>query len=56
MLYYKYVKNKNESEDKMMSKKQRDIGQLATKIIAIILALLMVAGVAATLIYYLVVR
>lgn len=38
----------------MMAKKQRDIGRIATKIIASILAILMVAGFAGTLIYYLV--
>lgn len=38
-----------------MAKKQRDIGRIATKIIATILAVIMVAAVAGTLIYYLVV-
>lgn len=38
-----------------MAKKQRDIGRIATRIIAAILAILMVAAVAGTLIYYLVV-
>lgn len=37
-----------------MAKKQRDIGRLVTKIIAAVLAVLMVAAVAGTLIYYLV--
>ena len=35
-----------------MAKNQRDYRKLFTKIVAIILALLMVLGVAATLIYY----
>lgn len=38
-----------------MAKKQHDIGKIATKIIAAILAILMVLAVAGTLIYYLVV-
>lgn len=37
-----------------MAKKQRDIGRIATKVIAAILAVLMVLAVAGTLIYYLV--
>lgn len=37
-----------------MSKKQHDIGKIATKIVAAILAILMVVGFAGTLIYYLV--
>ena len=37
-----------------MAKKQRDIGRIATKIVAAILAVLMVVAVAGTLIYYLV--
>ena len=37
-----------------MSKKQRDIGRIATKIIAAILAILMVVAFAGTLIYYLI--
>lgn len=37
-----------------MAKKQRDIGRIATKIIAAILAILMVVAFAGTLIYYLV--
>ena len=36
-----------------MAKKQHDIGRIATKIIAELLALLMVGAVAGTLIYYL---
>lgn len=36
-----------------MAKKQHDIGRIATKIIAALLALLMVGAVAGTLIYYL---
>lgn len=36
-----------------MSKKQRDIGRIATKIMAAVLAILMVVGFAGTLIYYL---
>ena len=38
-----------------MAKKQRDIGRIATRIIALVLAILMVLAVAGTLIYYLVV-
>ena len=38
-----------------MAKKQHNIGKIATKIIAAILAILMVLAVAGTLIYYLVV-
>lgn len=38
-----------------MAKKQHDIGKIATKIIAAILAVLMVVAVAGTLIFYLVV-
>lgn len=38
-----------------MAKKQRDIGRIATKIIAAILAAVMVVAVAGTLIYYLIV-
>lgn len=38
-----------------MAKKQHDIGKIAIKIIASILAVLMVLAVAGTLIYYLVV-
>ena len=37
-----------------MAKKQRDIGRIATKVIAAILAVLMVVAFAGTLIYYLV--
>lgn len=37
-----------------MAKKQRDIGRIAIKVIAVILAVLMVAAVAGTLLYYLV--
>lgn len=37
-----------------MAKKQRDIGRIAIKVIASILAVLMVAAFAGTLIYYLV--
>ena len=37
-----------------MAKRRHDIGRIATKIIAGILALLMVAAVAGTLVYYLV--
>lgn len=37
-----------------MAKKQHDIGRIATKIIAAILAILMVVAFAGTLIYYLV--
>lgn len=37
-----------------MAKKQYDIGKIATKIVAAILAILMVVGFAGTLIYYLV--
>ncbi len=37
-----------------MAKKQHDIGKIATKVIAAILAVLMVMAVAGTLIYYLV--
>lgn len=36
-----------------MAKKQHDIGKIATKVIALLLALLMVGAVAGTLIYYL---
>lgn len=35
-----------------MAKKQRDIRKILTKVMAAILALLMVVGFAATLIYY----
>ena len=38
-----------------MAKKQHDIGRIATKIIAVFLAVLMVVAFAGTLIYYLVV-
>lgn len=38
-----------------MAKKQRDIGRIATRVIALVLAVLMVLAVAGTLIYYLVV-
>ena len=55
MLYYKCSKKiKNESEDKIMAKNKHDIGKIATKIIAAILAILMVVAFAGTLIYYLV--
>ncbi len=37
-----------------MAKKQHDIGRIATRIIALVLAILMVVAVAGTLIYYLV--
>lgn len=37
-----------------MSKKPHDIGRLLTKVIAAILALLMVVAVAGTLMYYLI--
>ena len=37
-----------------MSKKQHDIGRILTKVIAAILAILMVVAVAGTLIYYLI--
>lgn len=37
-----------------MAKKQHDIGKIATKIMAAVLAILMVVGFAGTLIYYLV--
>ena len=37
-----------------MAKKQRDIGKIATKVMAIVLAALMVLGIGGTLIYYLV--
>jgi len=37
-----------------MSKKQRDAGKIFTKVMAAILALLMVLGIAATLMYYLI--
>lgn len=37
-----------------MAKKQRDIGKVVTKIMAIFLAALMVLGIGGTLIYYLV--
>ncbi len=37
-----------------MAKKQRDIGKIVTKIMAIFLAVLMVLGIGGTLIYYLV--
>ena len=37
-----------------MTKKQHNIGRIATKIIAVIIAILMVLAVAGTLIYYLV--
>ncbi len=47
-------KDIDESEDKYMAKKQHDIGKIATKVIAAILAVLMVMAVAGTLIYYLV--
>lgn len=43
-----------ESEDKHMAKKKHDIGRIAIKVIAAILAVLMVVAVAGTLIYYLV--
>lgn len=49
-----YILSK-EREEETMAKKQRDIGKIATKIIALILAILMVLAVAGTLIYYLVV-
>lgn len=38
-----------------MAKNKHDIGKIATRVIAIILAALMIAGFAGTLIYYLVV-
>lgn len=38
-----------------MAKKQFDIGKIATKVVAAILAVLMVLAVAGTLIYYLVI-
>lgn len=37
-----------------MAKKQRNIGKIATKVMAIFLAALMVLGIGGTLIYYLV--
>lgn len=37
-----------------MAKKKYDIGKIATKVMAVVLALLMVVGFAGTLIYYLV--
>ena len=37
-----------------MAKRKKDIGKVATKVIAIILAALMVLSVAATLVYYIV--
>lgn len=37
-----------------MAKKNRDAGKIFTKIMATILALLMVLGIAGTLIYYLI--
>lgn len=37
-----------------MAKKQHDIGRVATKIMAAILAILMLVGFAGTLIYYIV--
>ena len=43
-----------EGEDKQMSKKQHDIKKIATKVMAALLAILMVVAVAGTLIYYLV--
>lgn len=47
-------KTTNESEEKIMAKKRHDIGKIATKIMAGVLAALMVVGFAGTLIYYLV--
>ena len=43
------------ARENVVSKKQHDIGKILTKIIAAILAILMVLAVAGTLIYYLVV-
>lgn len=37
-----------------MSKKQRDAGKIFTKVMASVLALLMILGIAGTLIFYLV--
>ena len=37
-----------------MSKKKHDIGRIITKVVAAILAILMVFGVAGSLIYYLI--
>lgn len=37
-----------------MTKKKREIGKIATRIVAAILAILMLVGFAGTLIYYLV--
>lgn len=37
-----------------MTKKQRDAGKIFTKVMAAVLALLMVLGIAATLIFYLI--
>ena len=48
------VKKTNECEEKVMAKKRHDIGKIATKIMAGVLAALMVVGFAGTLIYYLV--
>lgn len=42
-----------QKEEKMGNKQRHDIGKIATRIIAGILAALMVAGFAGTLIYYL---
>lgn len=44
----------NERKEKTMAKKKHDIGKIVTKVIATILAVLMVLAVAGTLIYYLV--
>jgi len=46
-------KNKKVRESKKMAKKHHNIGEIMVKIMAVILALLMIIAVAATLIYYL---
>ena len=43
-----------EKSDNIKEKKNRDIGKIATRVIAAILALLMVLAMGTTLIYYLI--
>ena len=43
-----------QKEEKMGNKQRHDIGKIATRIMAAILAILMIVGVAGTLIYYLI--
>lgn len=48
------IKKENNKQEKVKQKNKRDIGRIATRIIAAVLAFLMVVAFATTAIYYLI--